>query len=47
MSSNYFAPEVVTTNMDSRKERHRIFGITGCNTAPTLEMEESVFDKVA
>jgi hypothetical protein len=47
MSSNYFAPEVDTTNMDSPKEGCRIFGITGCNIAPVLEMEESVFDKVA
>ena len=40
-------PDSNTANVDGGEERSGMFGVSGSNTAPTLEMQEGIFDQVA
>jgi hypothetical protein len=46
VSSNYFAPQVETSDVDGGQERFGILGITGGDAAPQLEMKERVFNEM-
>ena len=46
MSSRDVSPESDTTDLNSSQEGGGVFGITGCNSAPALEMKNGILDEM-
>lgn len=47
MSSRDLGPEGDASDLDGGEERGGVLGVSGCDAAPSFEMEEGVFNQVA